>query len=229
MISLKENDYFINLNEYQHLLIAWGSANFRVFPWRMTANPYKILMAEIFLHRTQAKQVVPVYEIFVEKYPTLQSLVKTRPEKLHQVLYPLGLRWRVDLIYHMAMELMTRFGGEIPPAKTDLLSLPGISEYIAGAVRCFAWGIPEPLADTNTVRVAGRLFCLKIKESSRRNRQYKNLLYNLLPAENSRAYNYALLDLADKICIKRNSPDCPNCPLLSLCCFGQTWHGSELL
>lgn len=79
----------------------------------------------------------------------------------------------------MVKVLNDRFEGQIPYKKADLMSLPGVSEYIASAVRCFAWNLPEPILDTNTVRVAGRLFGLEIKDSSRRNRQYRDLISTL--------------------------------------------------
>lgn len=172
------------------------------------------------LHRTQAPQVVPVYRRFIEQYPEVPVLAQATKEQLHQALYSLGLRWRIDLIYEMATELMARFNGKIPGEKTDLLSLPGVSEYIAGAVRCFAWNRPEPLIDTNTVRVVGRLFGLEIKDSSRRSRRFRELISALVDPEEPRVYNYALLDLADQMCMKKRLPGCGRCPVLLYCVHG---------
>ena len=100
----------------------------------------------------------------------------------------------------MAIQLVERFGGQVPQSKTDMLSLPGVSEYIASAVRCFAWNLPEAIIDTNTVRVVGRVFGLEIKDSSRRNRLFRDLIGALVDPVEPRVYNYALLDLADQIC-----------------------------
>lgn len=204
-----------------NLLLQWGEENFRAFPWRSTRDPYKILLSEVMLHRTQAVQVVPVYENFVRQYPDLPALAKVSKDDLHKALYSLGLRWRIELIYHMVGELMDRFEGEVPSERAELLSLTGVSEYIAGAVRCFAWDFPEPLADTNTVRIVGRLFGLEIKDSSRRNRHFREIITALVDPDEPRAYNYALLDLADKICMKKQPPDCLRCPLLEWCKFGE--------
>ncbi len=204
------------------LLRQWGRENFRDFPWRFTSDPYKILMSEVMLHRTQAMQVAPVYEQFIYKYPNSTALAQASKTELDEILYSLGLQWRVDLIYQMADKLASSFKGKIPVERADLLSLPGVSDYIAGAVRCFAWNLPEPILDTNIVRVVGRLFGLEIKDSSRRNRQYRELVAALVDSREPRAYNYALLDLADKVCKKKQLPDCPVCPILSLCQFGKT-------
>jgi A/G-specific adenine glycosylase len=178
-------------------------------------------MAEVMLHRTQARQVVPVYQRFVGCYPDIQMLARATKRQLHGALDPLGLRWRIDLIHEMAKELMARFGGEIPEEKEELLSLPGVGDYIASAVRCLAWNHAEPLVDTNTVRVIGRLFGLETKDSSRRNRLFRDLISRLVDARRSRAYNYALLDLADLLCHKEREPECGQCPAQSWCVNGQ--------
>lgn len=214
------NGHTIDAPVFRRELIAWGQRHFRSFPWRKTEDPYRILMAEVMLHRTQVLQVLPVYERFLKIYPDAALLAHASSEDLHALLFPLGLRWRVDLIWAMAAELTDRFDGQVPKEKDKLLSLPGVSDYIASAVRCFAWNLPEPLIDTNTVRVVGRLFGLEIKDSSRRNRHFRELITALVDPEHPRAYNYALLDLAHLICHKRRAPECASCPVLAYCVYG---------
>jgi A/G-specific adenine glycosylase len=210
----------VDVEAFRKALVDWGREHFRSFPWRLTTDPYHILMAEVMLHRTQAPQVIPVYERFVKRYPDVLSLARATKEDLHETLYSLGLRWRIDLIYEMAAELMGRFEGKIPESREDLLSLPGVSEYIAGAVRCFAWNLPEPLLDTNTVRVVGRLFGLEIKDSSRRNRRFRDLITALVDPDEPRVYNYALLDLANEVCMKKQPPECFRCLVREQCVYG---------
>jgi A/G-specific adenine glycosylase len=218
--TLKIGAHEVETTLFRRNLIAWGQQNFRPFPWRFTVNPYSILMAEVMLHRTQAIQVVPVYERFIERYPDTIALSKASKEGLYEVLYSLGLKWRIDLIIEMTRDLIDRFNGQIPKEKEDLLSLPGVSEYIASAVRCFAWNLPDPLIDTNIVRVAGRLFRLEIKESSRRNPVFRQLIAALLDKKRPKEYNYALLDLASEICTKKRPPDCMKCPIQGSCAYG---------
>jgi len=220
--TVEADGHSVDVVAFRKTLIAWGREHFRSFPWRLTEDPYRILMAEVMLHRTQAPQVVPIYEHFVEQYPKVLVLAQVNKEDLHQVLYSLGLCWRIDLIHEMAVRLVDRFSGQVPREKADLLSLPGVSEYIAGAVRCFAWNLPEPLMDTNTVRVAGRLFGLEIKDSSRRNRRFRELITALVAPGEPRAYNYALLDLAEQVCMKKRPPECKQCPLVEWCHCGQS-------
>jgi A/G-specific adenine glycosylase len=221
MVEVVEADgHPIDAAAFRKALIAWGREHPRPFPWRSTEDPYHILMAEVMLHRTQAPQVTPVYEQFIARYPDVPALARATKEELHDALYSLGLRWRIDLIQAMAAALIARFDGRVPHEKADLLSLLGVSEYIAGAVRCFTWNLTEPLMDTNTVRVVGRLFGLEIKDSSRRNRQFRELITALVDPNEPRVYNYALLDLAEQVCMKKRPPACGRCPVSSYCMCG---------
>lgn len=186
----------------------------------MTHDPYAILMAEVMLHRTQVAQVVPIFEKFINRYPKVSSLVEADQQELQTSLSSLGLQWRIGLIYQMAQQIADRFEGQIPNDRVGLLSLPGVSEYIAGAVLCFAWNLPEPIIDTNTIRIAGRLFGLEIKDSSRRNSKFRKSLASMVDPENPRAYNYALLDLAHQVCLKKQEPVCQECPIKIHCRYG---------
>jgi A/G-specific adenine glycosylase len=217
---VQADTHLVNPVHFRRAMIAWGNKHFRAFPWRLTDDPYRILMAEIMLHRTRARQVEPVYERFIERYRDILALQQTPREELNSVLFSLGLHWRIDLIHQMVEELIVRFDGQIPYKKTDLLSLPGVGDYISSAVRCFAWNQAEPLIDTNTVRVVGRVFGLNIKDSSRRNQSIRELITALIDPVEPRRYNYALLDLADQVCTKKQPPNCGGCPLRRLCLFG---------
>lgn len=221
---VKANGHMIDAVAFREALIVWGRKHFCSYPWRLTEDPYLILIAEVMLHRTQAPQVVPVYERFIKRYSDVPTLAQATKEELHDTLYSLGLRWRVDLIHDMTGELMTYFGGRVPEGKEELLSLPGVSDYIASAVRCFAWNHPEPLVDTNTVRVAGRVFGLDIKDSSRRNQRFRNLIAALVDPQEPRAYNYAILDLAEQVCHGNKEPDHEKCPVLAWCAYGKAKH-----
>lgn len=217
--NLELNGYRVDLFALKRDLLIWGNMHFRPFPWRLNNNPYNILIAEVMLHRTQASQVLPIYIQFIKKYPDPATLAKATIKELRDKLFPLGLRWRVDMMHAMSQILQDRFNGQIPDRKEDLLSLPGISDYIASAVLCFSWDRPEAIIDTNTVRIAGRLFGIEIKESSRRSRLFKDLIKDMVDKNNPRRFNYALLDLAALICTKRY-PECQNCPARIFCDFG---------
>ena len=207
------------IEEYRTKVKKWGQRNYRDFPWRRTQEPYKVLLAEIMLHRTQAMQAAKIYKRFIREYPDIQALAKASRSALHKSLSTLGLRWRIDLIKDMAEMLVNKYDFKIPKDKSELLSLPGISDYIACSVRCFAWNMAEPLRDTNTIRVIGRIYNIEIKDSSRRNSKFKELAIELVDPEEPRVYNFALLDLADQVCTKKEKPKCDECPIDGLCLY----------
>jgi A/G-specific adenine glycosylase len=219
MEAIEAHNHIIDAVSLRKDLIAWGRMHFRSFPWRNTTDPYRILIAEVMLHRTQASQVVPIYEQFIRKYPDIAKLSSATVEELHNSLYSLGLRWRIDLIMDMVTQVNERFASQIPQGKSDLLSLPGVSDYVASAVRCFAWNLPDAIIDTNTVRVVGRVFSLEIKDSSRRNPLFRRLITSLVDSKEPRAYNFALLDLAAQICTKVQRPSCEACPVQKYCLY----------
>lgn len=203
--------------DFRQDLKTWGKEHFRCFPWRLTRNPYQILIAELMLHRTRVNQVLNVYDKFIHQYKDLETLAETDEKELMTYLFSLGLHWRSNLIHKMACEIMERFQGKIPVEKETLKSLPGISDYIASAVRCFAWEFPDPLVDTNTTRVIGRLYGIQVKESSRRNTRFRELISGLMDPIEPVVYNYALLDLAGEICTSNKTPNHYQCPVKSFC------------
>jgi A/G-specific adenine glycosylase len=206
-------------------LIAWYRVYGRRFPWRETREPYAVLIAEVLLHRTRADQVRPLYQAFLEAYPDLNALAGAQVDALHSLLRPAGLRWRVDLLHAMAAAIRRRFDGVVPSDEKELNSLPGVGHYIAGAVRCFAYGFPDAILDTNTVRVTGRVVGLPVKDSSRRSTRFRRILEALVDLQNPRDFNFALLDLAAAICTPRD-PRCTRCPLLPFCATGQSRMGA---
>ena len=207
-------------------LLAWWKSHGRSFPWRDTRDPYRVLIAELMLLRTRAEQVVPVYLDFIARFPTFTHLEKANLGTIERVLSPLGLRWRVRSIISLVPELRRRFGGTIPLTFDELTSLPGVSDYVAGAVCCFADHQPKVLLDTNIVRVVARLTGSNATDSSRRSLVFRNLVRQLRPEVGAREFYFALLDLAASVCLPRN-PSCVDCPILETCHFGSVVMGNE--
>lgn len=210
-----------DLESFRKDLLAWWSENKREFPWRETRDPYAIAIAEVLLHRTRADQVVPTYQEFLTKYPSISYLAKASIEELRELIHPLGLHWRVDLLYNMAQELQSRFEDEIPDNREDLESLPGVSHYIATAIRCFAFGYPDALLDTNTVRICGRLLGIPVNDGSRRSGRFRKLLEALVDTRHPRKFNYALLDHGALVCRSR-APLCNECLAEDYCSYARS-------
>src|SRR5215813_9280506 len=154
MNHLPDIDMSERCSFFHEQLVAWSAQHGRSFPWRSSSNPYRLLIAEMMLRRTQARQVVPVYEEFLRHYPTPQALASATGAEVERLLRPLGLSWRIPAFRQMAQRVVTEYQGVIPHDREALLSLAGVGEYVADAVRCFAYHEPVALMDTNTVRVA---------------------------------------------------------------------------
>lgn len=209
-----------DVHVFRDQLTDWGRTHYRRYPWRETRNPYCILIAEVLLHRTRADQVVPLYNAVTRQFPSICSLAASDLREVTRILQSAGLRWRVELLHRMAGIACDDYRGEIPRSRSDLESLPGIGPYIAAAVRCFAFGEPDALLDTNTVRITGRLFSLTVTDASRRSQRFRVLLEELVDPMDPRGFNFSLLDLGALICVP-GVPRCEVCPVLQHCAYGR--------
>lgn len=176
------------------------------------------------LRRTNVTQVKPVFVNVIRHYPNVDSLARASATHLHKLLRPLGLTWRAENIRRMAKVLSADFDLTIPRTYDELRQLPGVGDYVASAVCSFAYNMPVPIIDSNTVRVVGRYFGIKTNAESRRSRSLREVIVAVTRRRNSRHYNYYFLDFASVIC-KPINPQCRNCPLKSSCAFGITKLG----
>jgi len=199
-------------------LISWWRKYRREFPWRNARTPYEILIAEILLHRTKADQVVPVYNRFLSSFPSVKHLASATPEDVLDIIRPLGLAWRAPLLVRMACRIMETSGGTILDDRSWLLSLPGISDYTASAVLCFAFEKRASLLDTNTIRILGRMENMTVNDNSRRNKKFHQAYLSLMCNSSPRDFGYAMIDLGALVCAPRN-PRCDDCPINFACSY----------
>jgi A/G-specific adenine glycosylase len=195
------------------------------YPWRFIEDPYKIMLSEFMLHRTQANQVVPVYIQMVETYPDLPAFVDEKEEILLNQMSSLGLVWRQKGMI-LALQKIHTLYGQVPPEYDKLISIDGIGPYIAGAVYCFSTNKPVALVDTNTVRVIGRIFNLRLEGEARRRKEVKEAIDQTTPMNNPRYYYYAMIDHAHQTCLVSN-PLCEKCPLVDICSYCQNMQLSS--
>ena len=204
---------------FRRRLRTWFGKHARRFPWRETANPYHILLAEVLLQKTDAPKVVPVYLRMVRDFPTPESLAAARIQRLSRLLAPLGLDYRADRLRRAAAAIVKEHCGSVPANEKDLLSLPGIGRYIANAVCAQAFGQRKAVLDTNVVRVLTRFFGIHSNKSrARDDPQMWALAQSLLPRRASEAarWNWSVLDFAACLCTSR-SPAHVICPLRKRC------------
>lgn len=203
---------------FWHDILEWGNDNLRNYPWRDSPDGYRILIAEIMLHRTNADQVNKIYSNFINKYPSFNSIVSAGQDKIKSELYSLGLGWRSDLLYKLSNEIIENYNGILPLNRRDLLALPGVGQYIASAVLCFGWDLAEPVIDTNVVRVIGRFFGLKATDSSRRSKKFEKIMRNFISYGEPRRFSLSLIDFGSLVCFT-GYPKCDICPLRENCYY----------
>lgn len=204
----------------QQNLKEWGGTNRGEYPWRYISDPYKILISEFMLHRTQAGQAVPVYGRFIIEFPELKEINTNEEQEMREIMKPLGLRWRTNGMIRALKELHTKYG-LVPTDIKKLSEIKGIGPYIAGATCCFATNTPAVLIDTNVVRVLGRMFGLNLQGEPRRRKEVAKAVERVVDVESPRDFYYTLIDFSHQVCRPRK-PHCNVCPLAELPCANKT-------
>ena len=139
-------------------LLTWFYKNRRSLPFREDPTPYHIWVSEIMLQQTRMSAVLPYYARFMEALPTPADLAQCPTDRLHKLWEGLGYYSRADNLRRAAAVLLEQYGGELPTTYEELLALPGIGEYTAGAIASISYGIPVPAVDGNVMRVFSRLY-----------------------------------------------------------------------
>lgn len=204
--------------ELAEKLLTWWRLNKRDFPWRRTNNPYKILIAELLLRKTTAKQVEAVFRTFFSRYQDPKALANASEKDLEDIIRPLGMEHkRAVLLKAVGKEITLSHGGKVPVSREELLDLPGVGPYAANAVLCFAYGNDVPLVDTNSIRVFHRVYGFQSRKRRPRDDQTLwNLIAEHIPKNKAKEFNLAVIDHAHNICgpIK---PKCFDCPIADVC------------
>jgi A/G-specific adenine glycosylase len=139
-------------------LLSWFAQNARALPWRRTHDPYAIWVSEVMLQQTQVSTVLPYWERWMRALPTLEALAKAKPQKLHKLWEGLGYYTRVRNLQRAAQIIRSQHGGQFPHDFGEVLALPGIGRYTAGAICSIAFNQPKPILDGNVIRVLTRLY-----------------------------------------------------------------------
>lgn len=216
-------------------LLAWFDRAHRDLPWRRTSDPYGVWISEIMLQQTQVKTVVPYWERWMKTLPTIRSLAEADEDRVLKLWEGLGYYSRARNLQRAAREIVGRFNGVFPTAPDDILSLPGIGRYTAGAVASIAFDQPEPILDGNVIRVLTRLFTLGGDPKSKPlNEQLWTIATDMIrdaaslktggPRRCAR-FNQALMELGATLCTP-TSPKCSECPWSRDCAARR--EGSQL-
>ena len=204
---------------FQARLLQWFRKNGRDLPWRWTRDPYKILVSEVMLQQTQVERVRGYYGRFLREYPTIQDLASANPARVRDSWDGLGYYARARNLHAAARTVVREHGGRFPRDLEEVMSLPVVGRYTAGAVLSFAYGEPAPTLDTNVRRVLGRIFVRRrASRPAATDRRLWALAEAIIPAGDAWDFNQALMDFGATVCTARN-PRCTTCPMRRLCAY----------
>ncbi|WP_419189075.1 A/G-specific adenine glycosylase [Stieleria marina] len=186
-------------------------------PWRSDPQPYYVWVSEIMLQQTQVATVLPYFDRFIQSFPTVEKLAAADEADLMRHWEGLGYYRRARSLHAAAKLIVTEHGGEFPLAYEDVLALPGIGRYTAGAILSISQGQRLPILEGNTLRVFSRWISLRQPPTDK---QANTLLWQLsekmLPQLDPGRFNQAAMELGALICTPR-TPACDRCPVQSLC------------
>jgi A/G-specific adenine glycosylase len=205
------------LSSFSTDLLEWFDGQKRDLPWRRTGDPYAIWVSEVMLQQTRVETVRAYYERWMMELPTLQSLADSSEQKVLELWQGLGYYSRARRLRQGARFVCDHHNGKLPPVHRELLSVPGIGPYSAGAIGSIAFGIPEPAIDGNVIRVMSRLFCISGSPAKKpHQREVEVRTRELMPKDRPGDYNQALMELGATVCTPK-SPLCGVCPVHRHC------------
>ena len=210
-------------------LLTWYDENARVLPWRSIPTPYRVWVSEIMLQQTRVEAVIPYFERFLQAFPDISALAAADDDELHKYWEGLGYYNRVKNMKKCAQVCVEKYNGELPGSYQQLLDLPGIGEYTAGAIASIAFKIPKAAVDGNVLRVFSRVLVSEddiLKQSTKR--KFQDIIQDYIPTERCDAFTQALMEIGALVCVPNAAPRCNICPLAMDCIGYQTFQANRL-
>lgn len=207
----------------------WFRAHRRPLPWREQYDPWHVWVSEVMLQQTRMEVVLPYFARFIRRFPELASAAAASEEEVLAEWSGLGYYRRAKMLRNGAIEVMQRFGGQLPSTVDELLTIPGIGRYTAGAIASVAFDKHAPIVDGNVARILSRLFAIDEPVGSPALMRASWLRAEELAAacKTPRDFNQGLMECGALICTPRN-PSCEVCPLREHCLAYTTNRVDEL-
>jgi A/G-specific adenine glycosylase len=213
-------------DEVVDALLKWWDADHADLPWRRSKDPYVIWVSEIMLQQTQIATVIPYFERWLTRFPTVQALAEASLDEVLKLWEGLGYYSRARNLHAAAQSVVEDWNGRLPQTAADLMKLKGIGRYTAGAIASIAFNEPAPVLDGNVIRVLSRLTDLPDDVTQTRT---KNALWQLaeqfVSTDRPGDFNQALMELGQQVCLSAK-PMCLLCPLSAYCLARQ--RGTQL-
>ena len=199
-------------------LLEWYDQGHRNLPWRAHPTPYRVWVSEIMLQQTRVEVVLGYFDRWMQALPNIPSLAAADEAVYMKLWEGLGYYSRVRNLHRAAVVLCEKYSGALPADYKELLSLPGVGEYTAGAIASIAFGLSVPAVDGNVLRVAARLdnADTPITDAAYK-KQTRERFAALMPADRPGDFNQALMELGATVCLPNGTPQCSACPVQHLC------------
>ena len=198
-------------------IVKWYQKQEKTLPWKQDKEPYHIWVSEIMLQQTRIEAVKKYYTRFMKELPTIQDLAVVPEEKLLKLWEGLGYYSRAKNLKKSAIQIQENNHGKMPTSYVELLKLPGIGEYTAGAIASISYNEKVPAVDGNVLRVVSRVLASKedvlLPETKKK---ITNKLLEIMPDE-AGDFNEGLMELGEKICLPNTVPLCATCPIQEFC------------
>lgn len=202
---------------FRHELTNWFAANRRCLPWRQNRTPYRVWISELMLQQTRVDQVVPYFERWMARFPTLDALAAASVDDVLKLWEGLGYYSRARRIHATALLLVRERAGAFPDTLEGLQALPGIGPYTAAAIGSLAYGLDAAVVDGNVIRVLARVFAFRGDTAGASGRKrLQGWADALLPHGRAAEFNEAMMELGATVCMPRQ-PRCEACPLRKVC------------
>lgn len=198
-------------------IVKWYQKQEKTLPWKQDKEPYHIWVSEIMLQQTRIEAVKKYYTRFMKELPTIHDLADVPEEKLLKLWEGLGYYSRAKNLKKSAIQIQENNHGKMPTSYVELLKLPGIGEYTAGAIASISYNEKVPAVDGNVLRVVSRVLASKedvlLPETKKK---ITNKLLEIMPDE-AGDFNEGLMELGEKICLPNTVPLCATCPIQEFC------------
>ena len=209
-------------------LLPWYAANRRDLPWRQDQDPYHIWVSEIMLQQTRVEAVKGYYARFLDALPTVSALAECDDELLHKLWEGLGYYSRVRNLKKAAQQVMSCYNGQFPTEYADVLALPGVGEYTAGAICSIAFNQPIPAVDGNVLRVISRVTDDPTPIDLPTYKKFVQQELAVIYPQQAGDFTQALMELGATVCGPNRQPDCENCPCKDFCLGYQNKTANDL-
>ena len=216
----------IKINQFRQTLLAWYDQEGRQLPWRVDQEPYHIMISELMLQQTQVQTVIPYYQNFLAKFPTVDDLAAATETDLLNAWSGLGYYSRARNLQKAAQQIVNDYQGQWPQTAVELQNLAGIGPYTASAIASIAFNEPVAAIDGNAFRVFARLLEIDLDITKPKSRLvFQEVGNRLIDPKRPGEFNQAIMDLGSSYMTAKN-PDSAHSPIRE---FNQSWqNGTEL-